>query len=237
MFYGYVEGREWTSEKDTIITGRCRKLICWKKWTERFAEARGNMQGFFGVVYPEELFKFILRCPVSDVPSEDEDWKDYPHQKIGWGINPDKWTCTSNESSAGTDPVYVRLRLLDFYWRNRGTDSIFGTLLPTSCAGTNQWTENGVGPNCWDYVDDCSNDAQYISETSNGHHTWDYGFSNLPAGASGINSVKLALRLSKAAGWFGWSVTVKVEVMMGLLGLLLDMLLLITQVGGMPILT
>jgi len=79
-FYGYVEKRRWTSEVDTEIWGRCRKLIVWKKWMERFVEARegGNIAGFFGVMCPAEIFKFLLRCPISDVAPEDEEWRNYP---------------------------------------------------------------------------------------------------------------------------------------------------------------
>lgn len=211
-FEGYVEKRKWTSDVDTIISGRCRKVLTWKKWTERFEEARGEMQGFFGVVYPEEVFKFIVRCPISDVPSEDEEWREYPHQKIGWGINSDPWTCTANTSSNGTDPVYVKLRLLDFYWRNRGTDSDLVILLPDSWAGPMEWSETGVGPNPDDYVNQCGDDTEFIHEHTIGQTSYAYGFDDLAGTASGINDVKLRLRLQKAATWFDWNVTIQAEV-------------------------
>ena len=44
------------------------------------------------------------------------------HFQEGFGVNPDGWTCSANVSSSGTDPIYAKLRLLDFYWRNRGVD-------------------------------------------------------------------------------------------------------------------
>lgn len=209
-FYGYTERPKWTSDVDTVIVGRCRKVIVWKKWTERFAEARGIMQGFFGITSPEEIFKFIVRCPISDVPSEDELWSEYPHQKIGWGMNPDTWTCTASSSSNGTDPNYARYRLLDFYWRNRGDDSIITALVPNATAGVMAWTEvGGAGVAC---VNNCSNDGLRIEEATNGDSTYDYAFGNLPATATGINDVTLRLRLKRSAGWFGWDVTVLVEI-------------------------
>jgi len=211
IFYGYVEKRKWTSDVDTIVSGRCRKLVAWKKWTERFEETRGKMQGFFGVVLPEELFKFILRCPVSDVPSDDESWGDYPRQKIGWGINPTKWTCNSNSSSNGTDPIYTKLRLLDFYWRNRGMDSTLIGLVPNSCNGAMQWSDTGGLANCWDYVATCG-DTEYIHEITNGEASYGYGFPNLAGTATGITNTKLYLSLRRGIGWFGWGVTVQVQV-------------------------
>jgi len=210
-FEGYVEKRRWTSDVDTIVSGRCLKVIVWKKWTERFEEARGEMQGFFGVTYPEEVFKFIVRCPISDVPSEDEDWREYPHQKIGWGINPDPWTCMANSSSSGTDPVYTKLRLLDFYWRNRGTDSNLVGLLPDGVLGANQWTEVPAAGH-EDCVDSCDIDGEYIGEATIGHTSWEYTFDDLAGTATGINSVKCRLKLRKNADWWGFSVTLLVEI-------------------------
>lgn len=98
-FFGYVENIDDSDEggpDDTIISGRNRKLILWKKYMERFSDTR--LEGFFGHVYPHELFAFLLRCPVSDVPDIDggQDWVvDYPRQKIGWGIASERWRCTA----------------------------------------------------------------------------------------------------------------------------------------------
>lgn len=210
MYYGYAEKRKWTSDVDTIISGRCRKVIVWKKWTERFAEARGEMQGFFGITHPYEVFKFIVRCPVSDVPSEEELWRDYPHQKIGWGINPDGWTCSANVSSSGTDPIYAKLRLLDFYWRNRGVDSALVTLLPNGTAGVMQWGEvGGAGAAA---VNNCTNDGIYVHENTNGDYTYEYDFADLGGTITGINSIKLFVKLRKVAGWFGWLVKLKIDI-------------------------
>jgi len=100
-FYGYVEKIKWTSNKDTLISGRCRKVIAWKKQCERFSDPK--IEGFFGKVYPEELFKFILRCPASEIPPEEEEWIEYPLCKIGWGMNPKDWVCIASGSSMGTD--------------------------------------------------------------------------------------------------------------------------------------
>jgi len=101
-FVGYIEKIKYevgTEGIETIVTGRCNKVLLWKKWTERFADSRENIKGFFGKVYADELVKFLLRNPISDMPEEEEKWNDYPLQKIGWGINPASWSCHASSSS------------------------------------------------------------------------------------------------------------------------------------------
>lgn len=213
-FYGYIEKINYEMGEEginTIIGGRCRKVILWKKWTERFTDTR--ISGFFANVYPKELIMFLLRCPVSEVPDTEsgESWEgDFPRQKIGWGINSDSWGCTANVSSIGTEPDYVKLRLVGFYWRNRGTPS---TIEIDDVAGVNDgpmgWTEVGaVGHNCIVRPDD--DDTTYIRGTAVNQITWDYTFTNLPVTADTINSVEIIVRARKEVG--GWGADYRIEV-------------------------
>jgi len=206
-FYGYVEKIKWTSNKDTLISGRCRKVIAWKKQSERFSDPK--VEGFFGKVYPEELLKFILRCPTSEIPPEEEEWIEYPLCKVGWGMNPKDWACIASSSSMGTDPIYPRLRVKGFCWRNRGDDSNWATLLPNGTSGSMDWNENGcTGKDCID-----AEDSAYISRATGGGVSYAYSMGNLGATADSVKLTKLNVKIRMMWTFtFGTNAVVKVEV-------------------------
>lgn len=55
-YYGYKERHEYSIDSNgvhTRVDGRCRKVIVWKKWSEKFSDTRTDIKGFFGDVYPE----------------------------------------------------------------------------------------------------------------------------------------------------------------------------------------
>lgn len=168
-FYGFVE--EITPEVgedglEYLITGRCWKLIAWKKWNERFQESRevgpmdseGNIEsGFFGAVRPEELVKFVLRCPMSEHP------KDKIRHKIGWGIPSDFWDCCANETAEAHYPLWVALRYTGLSWRGRGTcDNIitYNLDVKTFVNEVKDWTDTGAGDNPW--IDSDSGDLPTV---------------------------------------------------------------------------
>jgi len=211
-FYGYIENIDYEMSEggvNTVITGRCRKVILWKKWTERFSDTR--LSGFLGKIYPEELVKFILRCPVSDVPEEEHLWElDYPRQKIGWGINPRQWSmsCNPDPPAEGTDQNSCKLRVKGFYWRNRGNPTTISSYDVGGIQGGNSWGEFGaVGHNCIVRPDD--DDATYIWTGNVGQMSWWYHFTNLPANADTINTCKLHVRAKRIGGfWFAYGIQV-----------------------------
>lgn len=163
-FVGFIE--EITPEVgedglEYTFTGRCWKLILWKKYTDKYQESREvgpeissdqNESGFFGEVYPSELIKFILRCPISDHP------RGKIRQKIGWGICSDYWVCCANETADCFYPQWVALRYTGLAWRGRGTmiSSTSITLNIPSVGGFDntyrEWQENGASP--WLDLDD-----------------------------------------------------------------------------------
>ena len=144
------------------ITGRCHKLILWKKWTERYQESRnvgpedteGELEGgFFGQVYPHELIKFILRCPISEHP------KGRIRQKIGWGISSDQWDCCASSTAECYYPEWVMLRYSGLAWRNRGLrdeTTVFTLKVNDWVNEIDEWKREGVDP----YLN--AEDASYI---------------------------------------------------------------------------
>ena len=117
-FYGFVEDKNPQKGIDGleyIITGRCWKVLAWKKQTERYIETReigiAAETGFFGKVYPQELIMFLLRTPISTHPSG------YIRQKIGWGIPSDNWECSAIRTATGHHAQWVALRETGFSWQ------------------------------------------------------------------------------------------------------------------------
>ena len=155
-FVGFVEEKTPEVGEDGLeylITGRCWKLLVWKKWTERYQESRevgpedteGDQEkGFFGQVYPSELIKFILRCPMSYLP------KGYIRQKIGWGIPSDQWSCCASDTASAYYPDWVGLRYTGLAWRNRGYayDPADEFILEVNgfVNEIDEWTRTGTSP-------------------------------------------------------------------------------------------
>lgn len=199
-FYGFVEEITPTVGEDGLeyrLTGRCWKLITWKKWTERYQESReigpvdseGNIEtGFFGQVKPEELLKFVLRCPTSEHP------KGKVRHKIGWGIPSDWWTCCASATADMFYPDWVGLRYTGLSWRGRAsmenlhyTDLICNTFDSTYV----DWTENGDSP----YLD-TQNDVDNIrimTPPINQKEGY-FGFDDLVGTAQTIYTAKLYVK-------------------------------------------
>lgn len=154
-FYGFVE--EISPEVgdnglEYYISGRCWKLITWKKYNERYQESRekgpesesGEVEtGFFGEVRPSELVKFLLWAPTSIHP------KGYIRHKIGWGTPSDVWDCCANVTAATYYPEWVGLRYTGLTWRGRGNYSEWSSedLNVDGIVNiTLDWNEYGVSP-------------------------------------------------------------------------------------------
>jgi len=203
-FYGFVE--EITPEVgedglEYYLSGRCWKLVTWKKFTERYQESRdigpedseGNMEtGFFGAVYPEELIKFIMRCPVSEHP------KGKIRHKIGWGIASDSWDYCASHTADSHYPDWVGLRYTGLAWRDRGgvNTYYYDTLVVNGLAGgTREWTEDGASP----YLHTDSYATDWIQSTIVlGAQEGNFGFANLPAGRDFVTRTRLYV---KEKGW------------------------------------
>jgi len=201
-FYGFVE--EITPEVgedglEYLITGRCWKLIAWKKWTERFQESRevgpvnsitGDIEtGFFGAVKPEELVKFIMRCPISEHP------KYKIRHKIGWGIASDLWDCCANITADCFYPEWVALRYTGLAWRNRGSGaddfSVENLNVDAFVLVTDNWDEEGISP----WIDG-SNEDEYIHiETNqNNQQMREFTFQNLVETYSTFDKIELCIK-------------------------------------------
>lgn len=118
-FYGFVEEKTPTVGEDGleyVLTGRCWKVVPWKKQTERFTDTRDigpvGESGFFGKVYPRELLMFFLRCPISIHPAGKI------RHKIGWGIPSDAWVASAFRTNSGFYPAWAICRHVGFAWQN-----------------------------------------------------------------------------------------------------------------------
>ena len=202
-FYGFVE--EITPEVgedglEYLITGRCWKLIVWKKWTERFQESRevgpidseGNIEsGFFGSVKPSELVKFIMRCPISDHP------EGKVRHKIGWGIASDLWDCCANLTADCYYPEWVMLRYTGLAWQGRGgTDNLYNDDLDVNAYDSTftDWNTNGASP----YLDSNVTTNRIMGVASTGAKMGYFDFPNLAATRQNIYSVDLHVKMK---GW------------------------------------
>jgi len=197
-FVGFVE--EITPEVgedglEYLISGRCWKLMVWKKWNERYQESRevgpedteGNIEsGFFGAVKPEELVKFIMRCPISEHP------KDYIRHKIGWGIASDYWDCCANVTADCYYPEWVALRYIGLAWRGRsGVETFYNDILPVNNFDSTftDWDEYGVSP----YLN-VDSTAGRIHGFYHGWTEGDFDFQDLSAGREIIYDVYLYVK-------------------------------------------
>ena len=201
-FYGFVEeitpDEDAESGTDIVVTGRCWKLILWKKFNERFQESRevgpmdyeGNIEtGFFGSVSPTELFKFILRSPMSVHP------KGKIRHKFGWGIPSDTWGCCANETAESRYPDWVGLRYNGLAWRGRGqvlSEFYTDVLVCNSFDATyTTWAIKGASP----YLDTNDEDGSWIRKAvfMNDVTEGDFGFPNLDGSRVTVYEAKLTL--------------------------------------------
>ena len=199
-FYGFVEEitpNVGESGLEYRLTGRCWKLILWKKWSERYQESReigpvdaeGNIEsGFFGQVKPEELIKFILRCPISEHP------KGKVRQKIGWGIASDFWSCCANATADMFYPDWVGLRYTGLSWRGYASVEAlhYSNLVCNAFDSTYlDWTEVGASP----YLHTDSTADQIKTGTPPwGQKEGLFGFADLGGTAETIYTVKLYVK-------------------------------------------
>lgn len=199
-FYGFVEDINPQKGQDGleyVISGRCWKVLLWKKFTERFQESRevgpedfeGNVEtGFFGSIYPHELFRFLLRCPISDHP------KGKIRHKIGWGIASDWWKCCANVTADTFYPDWVMLRYTGLSWRGRASTANlhYTNLICDSFDSTYvDWTENGSSP--YLHID---SDADNIATGTPPTHRKEgyFGFDDLIGTAERIYGIKLYIK-------------------------------------------
>lgn len=210
-FYGFVE--EITPDLgddglEYVVSGRCWKVILWKKWTERYQESRevgpsdveGNVEsGFFGAVNPTELIKFIMRCPMSVHP------KGKIRHKIGWGIPSDYWTYCTNETAECFYPDWVGMRTTGLSWRSKGaiTNMNISTLVVDGFTGTygTDWSTFGVSP--W-LNDDDRDSGNWISNylMTFADSNWfegDFTFADLDPTAYTVYTAELGI--SYRLGW------------------------------------
>ena len=202
-FYGFVE--EITPEigedgLEYTISGRCWKVILWKKWTERYQESREVgpydtendviESGFFGSVNPTELLKFIMRCPMSIHP------KDRIRHKIGWGISSEHWTYCANETADCFYPDWVGMRTTGLSWRSRGSISnlnITNLYVDTFDVTYTGWKVTGASP----YID-IDDESDYISVDGTSPATdldeGYFGFDDLPATAVNVYTAILYVK-------------------------------------------
>lgn len=199
-WYGYIEKKntKWDENgRYMVVGGRCRKAILWKKWNERFSDTRIN--GFFGSVKASELLKFLIRCPVSDSPV-DVNGDPILNHKIGWGIKPSDLVMRASPTASDTDPIWTKLRYIGLAWRNRGTPHN-GVVLDVDSwtAGSTPWTKTGASP----YLHDAGGEPENANkiDTVTVGATDDFGFDNLPSGATGVNSFKLGFYLKTNSPW------------------------------------
>lgn len=119
LFEGLVESINcfWDdTERVKRISGRCRKVILWKKFIERFE--RGDIDGFFRHVSVSKLVRFLLRCPISDAPNSSV------FHRIGYGFDLYNGQCSAIGRDPRTHPEWCRVRHSGFCWRLGGCDYV-----------------------------------------------------------------------------------------------------------------
>lgn len=221
-YYGFVE--EITPEVgedglEYLLTGRCWKLFTWKKWNERYQESReigptdseNNIEsGFFGNVKPEELIKFILRCPKSIHP------KDKIRHKIGWGIPSQFWDACANITADCHYPQWVFLRYTGLAWRGRGgsEDMVWDKLVVNNFDSTyTQWYTTGVQP--WLDNDDADTNKVWLSRPPAGQGIYKVGhfeFANIGGTRDFIYGVRLYIKYRGIADRFAYRSWCKVHL-------------------------
>lgn len=168
------------------IGGRDSTVILWKKWAENFSNMHEDTKGFFGLVSAEELIKFLLRNPTSDLPSE------YPSNKSGWGMDRTRISeCSARRTSVG-DPNWVKLRRRGYGWRNKGTQ--FNSQAPDVDANiSHEWDDSGAGDNPW--IENLDDTTYIVSNTTDQEDVFSFeDLSTLDATASSINRCDIAVR-------------------------------------------
>jgi len=136
-FAGYVESiiPSWDKSGRILeISGRYISVILWKKFTERFSDSR--LDGFFGAVDPAKLIGFLLRCPISDLPSASS------FHKIGWGLDTTNWIVSAIRTGEGREEDWVKIREVGLAWQ-------LGPIYDNSCFNVNGFTNDD---NDWDTV-------------------------------------------------------------------------------------
>lgn len=180
------------------VAGRSTSLILWKKFNEEFTSYAEGIEGFFGSVNASELIKFLLRTPRSDLPSENPDYK---YNKMGWGLDASRITELIASQTSYGDPNWTILRKRSVAgWRNTGTPYASTTkTVVLANMDLGYWLHNGSAPYLHD--DDTTN---YIYSSG----MWmdaeaKFQFDDL-AGATGINSVHLAVKWFPDQTWLWW---------------------------------
>jgi len=153
-FYGFVEKieEEWNEDGHfKRVSGRCRKVIFWKKFIERFERAKLN--GFFGAVNPSKLIWFLLFSPISDDPTTSS-----PFHRLGYGIDLYEAKCSAIRTVATTHPNYVKIRQSGFAWQ-LGFRHDDETLMPDSFVADDEgWGTVGTSP----WINSNDDDTSYI---------------------------------------------------------------------------
>lgn len=203
-WFGYVERIKtfWNKEGRWLrVSGRCRKVIIWKKWVERFTDTReigpNEETGFFGKVSAKQLLMFLLRTPVSDSVIRDDNTVVLNH-KIGWGVAPENFYVQASPTVAHCKEYWVKSRYTGLAWRNRGSPWNGATLAVNSCPAT-AWTTTGASP--YIAVDDGDTEKIYSATVD---QESDHGFGDLEASATGINYIKLAVKFKTDTTSFPW---------------------------------
>jgi len=190
-FYGFVEKIEQTWSEDgrsKRISGRCRKVILWKKFIERFERAKLN--GFFGAVNPSKLVHFLLYSPKSDDPATSSVF-----HRIGYGIDLYSASFSANRTNPKTHPSYVKLRQSGFAWR-LGFKTGWVVIRPNEFTwDTAEWDTYGTEP--WINTDD--GDDSYIEEDTIGHQMIKFKFENVSGWRSGtaVTAAYLMVKMKK----------------------------------------
>lgn len=157
-FYGYIEGLKpyWDeSGRYLQIWGRGRKVILWKKFTERFSD--GRLAGFFGSVDPAKLLHFLLRCPISDSPTSSD------LSKIGWGLDANDWDVSAIRTGNSRHEDWVKNRLVGLAWQLGPlySDAVFDVSTFTSII--NDWNNGGTSGDLGDDDYTTYRQAKYYS--------------------------------------------------------------------------
>ena len=138
-FFGYIEGLEpfWDKNGRYLrIWGRCRRVVLWKKFTERFTD--GRLEGFFGSVDPANLLYFLLRCPISDSPTASD------LSKIGWGLDANDWDVSAIRTADSRHEDWVKNRLVGLAWQLGPLYDHHSVDVGAFTSSTNEWDNGGT---------------------------------------------------------------------------------------------
>jgi len=190
---GFIEDIEedWDDQGRYMnVSGRDTSVILWKKYCEGFTEMDKDMGGFFGQVSAVELIKFLVRCPQSDSVH------DFPNNKQGWGMDISRFAGFQAYRTSAGHVDWTKLRRRGYGWRNSG-DPFVNDTLEADTADIDNWSHYGSPP----YL--TVKDANYI-HSSVIDQTSSWHFENLPANASGLDSVKVTLWWKPDITWWWW---------------------------------